>query len=259
MRLMNLNFCSEDATDITVSSEDANFPSSNLKHPFRSKRWRSTGVTTEWIVYDLQTAEEIDSVVLLWPKEDGIRLSNSATVTIQANATNVWTAPAVSQVLTINNDYELASHYFASAQSYRYWRLLIQDVGNPNGFVELGVLWLGKSISIQNAENGFEFTLIDKSKNAMTDYGHVYTDEYPLLASIKFDYTLLDYTAVQALENAFRINGNHDPVMVVLDADEDVFDKDHFAVYGKFQSSFSLSHIIFNIFNSQGIVVQELS
>src|SRR4051812_33410514 len=99
MRLMNQNFTTEDATVITASSASTNFPASNLKNTFRSKRWRSTGVTSEWVVFDVVTTEPIDSVVLLWSKEDGIRLSNTAVVKIQANATNVWTSPAVDQTL----------------------------------------------------------------------------------------------------------------------------------------------------------------
>lgn len=259
MRLMNVNFCTEDATVVTASSADTNFPVSNIQHPFRSKRWRSTGVTSEWVKFDMVTSEDIDSVVILWPKEDGIRLSETATVTIQANATNVWTSPAVSQVLTINNDYVMASHYFTTDQSYRYWRVVIADAGNPNGFLELGVVWLGKGLDISNAQNGFKFELQDRSKTVSTDFGHVYVDEYPLISAVEFSYQYLDYASIQILENAYRLNGNRDPVMVLLDAEEDVFDKDHFAVYGKFKSNFGLQHVRYNILNTDGISVVELS
>jgi hypothetical protein len=103
------------------------------------------------------TTEEIDSVVILWPKEDGIRLSDTAVVKIQANATDSWGSPAVDQTLTIDNTYMVASHYFSTDQSYRYWRVVIEDVGNPYGYVELGMVWFGKSLSIQKAKNGFKF------------------------------------------------------------------------------------------------------
>lgn len=74
MRLMNTNLCTETATVVSASSSNPNFPASNLKHPFRSKRWRSTGVNSESVVFDFQTIEDINSVVLLWPKEDNIKL-----------------------------------------------------------------------------------------------------------------------------------------------------------------------------------------
>lgn len=258
MRIMNVNYCTEDATVVTASSEDANFPASNLQHPFRSKRWRSTDVTSESVVFDLVTTEAINSVILMWPKEDGILLSNTAVVKIQANATNIWTSPSVDQTLTISNDYDVASHFFTSDQSYRYWRVLIEDPGNANGFLELGMVWLGKSLSIDNAQNGFKYKLVDRSKVQFTDFGHQYVDEYPQIASLEFNYQFLEYETVQTLENAFRRNGNREPVMIVLDAEETVFDKDHLLIYGKFENSFGLQHVNYNLLNVDGITVTEL-
>ncbi len=259
MKLLTTNLCTLTDTEIVASSEDPSFPVSNLTHQFRSKRWRSTDVTSENIVFDFQTSEPVDSVVLLWPKEDGIKLSESAVVTIQANATDVWTSPTISQVLTIDNTYEVASHFFSSDQSYRYWRVLIADPGNPYGFLELGVIWIGKSLAVENAQNGFKFTLADRSKLSQTDFGHIYADELPIFSSIDFTYSYLDYEAQQILENAFRTNGTKRPVLVVIDPSDDVFDQDHFLVYGKFESSFSGQHIIYNLFNAAGISVREIA
>lgn len=259
MRLMVTNYCTEPATTVTASTEDTNFPASNLKHPFRSKRWRSTDVTSESVVYDFVTTEAINSVVLLWPREDGIKLSASAVIKIQANATNSWSSPSVDQTLTISNDYSIASHYFNSDQSYRYWRVKIEDPSNTLGFVELGLAWIGKALAIENAQNGFVWDLIDQSNSTKTEFGHVYDDEYPILQSIEFKYQFIDYDTIQILENAYRLNGSTNPVLVVIDQDEDVFDKDHFMVYGKFKPKFGLAHVRYNIFNTDGISVMELA
>lgn len=260
MRFMNKNFCTSPTTNVTSSDIDPNFPVSNLKNPFRSKRVRTQqGTTTLAVVFDLITTEEIDSLVLLWPKEDGIRLSETATIKVQANATNEWTSPAVDQVVTISNDYVLGSHFFSSNQSYRYWRVLITDSGNPYEFIELGLVWLGKSLEVENAQNGFNFQLVDRSKIALTEFGHSYVDEYPIMAKIDFNYKNMDYGSVQILENAFRQNGTRDPVMVVLDADEDVFNKDHFIVYGKMSNGFEMQHVRYNIFDTSSISVLELA
>jgi hypothetical protein len=260
MRLMNQNFCTQSATVVSASNINPNFPVSNMKHPFRSKRVRTAlGTTTLAVVFDIITTEAIDSCVLLWPKEDGIRLSNTATVKIQANATNVWTAPAVDQTLTINNDYVLASHYFTADQSYRYWRVLITDVGNPYDYIELGVCWLGKSLDLDPAQNGFQYQLVDSSKVTTTDFGHDYVDEYPTRANLALSYEFLEYDEIQLIENAWRENGSRHPVMVVMDAEETVFDKDHFIIYGKFQPSFQLNHVNYNILNIEGINVREIA
>lgn len=260
MRLMDTNFCTESATTVTASNIDSNFPVSNLKNPFRSKRVRtSVGTTTLTVVFDFQTTEAVDSVVLMWPKEDGIRLTGSATITVQANATNVWTSPSVSQALTIDDDYSLASHYFSTDKSYRYWRVVIADSGNPWDYVELGQVWIGKSLSIENAQNGFKFALADQSKITETDFGHRYADEYPQKATAEFTYAYLDYSAIQTLENAYRRNGNRKPVLLVIDADGTVFDKDHYTLYGNLGGLFSYGHVNYNLFNTDGIRIEELS
>lgn len=259
MRFMATNFCTESQTTITASSQDANFPASNLKNPLRSKRWRSEGVDDETIVFDLQTSEPINSVVLLWPKEDGIRLTGSAVVKIQANATNVWSSPAVDQTLTIDDTYSVASHFFSTDQSYRYWRVLIDDPTNPLEFIELGMVWLGKGIAIDDAQNGFKYSLVDRSTVVSNGFGHKYVDEYPQSAVLEISYNYLSYSMVQLLENAYRTNGNRKPVLVAVDPLASVFDKDHILVYGTMSNKFGLSHVRYNLLNTEGIVIEELS
>jgi len=256
---MNVNYCSLSATNITASSQDPSFPVSNLKHPFRSKRWRSIGSSSQTVVFDFITTEAMDSVVILWPKEDGIRLSETATIRIQANATNSWSSPAIDQALTINNTYMVASHYFETDQNYRYWRVVVDDPGNPYGYIELGVVWIGKSLNIENAQNGFKYGLVDKTSVTTTDYGHRFCDEYPIMSSLSFDYQYMDYLNVCILENAFRANGVRLPVVVVLDEKEILFDKDHFFIYGHFSSSISDSHVVHELLHVEDIVIVEAS
>jgi hypothetical protein len=368
MRFLKTNLCTEAATNITASSSNANFPVSNLKNPFRSKHWRSSGAfvidstnnkinfkesaggseltatltagtyssatlqteiktrmqavgasvytiiysavsamwtvstagaylallnttgmnaatnvfkvslgfpntdktgatsytgsliaihTKESIVFDMITTQDISSVVILWPKEDGIRLSSTAVLKIEGSATNVWASPAVSQVLTINNDYMVASFFFAAVQSYRYWRVTIEDAQNPYQFVELGMVWIGENVAFNEPENGFKFTLTDPSHVSATDFGHEYVDEYPLIASLEFKYNYIGYSTQQLLENAFRTNGTKKPVLVVFDQAQTVFNKDQFLIYGKFDKTHLTTHISYDIFSGT-IKIKEL-
>lgn len=368
MRFSITNLCTESATVITASSQNANFPSSNLKNPFRSVRWRSKGNfiidatnnkinfkeaslgseltatltsstytaltlaaeiktqmeavsvdtftvtfstatglwsitssgtffsllnstgtnastsvfklalgypntdktasltytgsliaihTEESVVFDIRTAQDIMNVCVMWPKEDGIKLSEDAVITLQANATNVWTSPAVSQVLTIDNDYIVASHFFATAQSYRYWRLKIVDPQNPYLYIELGHVWIGENLNIDPLQNGFKYKLVDLTKVTKTDFGHEYADEYPVQAQLDFDYKYLQYAEYKILENSFRLNGNRKPVLVAVDDQELVYDKDHFLLYGKMDKSFDGNHERYDLFNT-GIKITEL-
>lgn len=214
--------------------------------------------TKERVTFDFGSTEDVDSIALLWPKEDGIKLSGSAVVKVEANASDSWSSPAVSQTLTIDNTYDLATHYFSTAQSYRYWSVTIEDPANANLYVELGVAFIGESLTIQEPENGFGFQLQDNSSQSVTAYGHRYVDEYPLSKALDFSYAYMDYSDVKTLENAFRTNSTKKPVFVTLDHDETVFDKEHLSLYGKFQSKFGLDHVRYNLFDT-GLTIEEIS
>lgn len=214
--------------------------------------------TQEWVVFDTRTTEEIDSVCILWPKEDGVKLSSTAVLKVQANATNSWTSPAVDQTLTLDNTYEVATHFFSTSQSYRYWRLVIQDPGNANLYVGVGVVVLGKALDIQNPDAGFEFEVADQSKVVSNAFGNQYIDEYPSKSTLSVKYGLLDYEEAQAIENVYRVNGSRVPVLVTIDHEDITFNRNHFLIYGKMIKPQKLSQIHYKYFSSD-LVIEEVS
>lgn len=368
MRLISDNYTQESSTVIQASSEQSNFPSSNIKHEFRSKQWRSKGYyiittsnnkidfldvdagselnasltvgnysadslavaikdalesvssetytvtfsevtglwtiesqgsyfkllnstgtntaentlklvcgfpdqdkdsslsytgskisihTEEYVTFDLKTTEEINTVAILWPKEDGIKLSSNAVIKIQANATDAWSSPAVDQTLTINNDYDIASYYFSTDNSYRYWRVSITDPENANLYVNIGVVILGKSLSVDCPENGYSFEYNDNSKIETTDYGNEYIDAYPTTTSIEFDYKYFDEIDFSIFDSMFIKNGSNKPIFVVLDETSQVLDKDQVYVYGKLNSKLKFDHVNYNLYNTK-IKIKEI-
>ncbi len=260
MKFLTTNLVSLPATVLTASNINSNFPASNLQNMLRSKRVRtSTGTTTLELVIDIGTTEDVDSVIMMWPKEDGIRLTDDATVKIQANATDVWTAPAVNQTLTIDNDYSVASHFFSTDQSYRYWRISIEDATNPYEYIELGMCWIGKALEVDNASNGFKWKDMDRSNSISNEFGHKYIDEYPITSALEFQFENLTYAQIETLVQAYRLNGSSKPVIVALDQTEVVFDKDHFLIYGTMSKQFGLTHVHYNILTTDSIIVEELS
>lgn len=214
--------------------------------------------TSEFITFDLRTIEEIDSIVLLWPKEEGIRLSESAVVKIQANALNTWGNPAFESTITLNRDFQLAEMFLEEPETYRYWRVEIIDPKNAYLYVNLGVVMLGQHENVENPSNGFVYTLVDQSMVRRNDYGHEFVDEYPLRAELSINFDLLDVEAVEALEKVFRYCGNRKPVYISLDHDESVFSAGHFSIYGKLPASHTANHIIYNLFNTS-TVISEIS
>jgi hypothetical protein len=72
----------------------------------------------------------------------GYNLSSAATVRIQSSTSAAFTTLSTNQVLVAGAADDLRIAYFTS-DSKQHWRLLIEDTGNDDGFVEIGVWYLG--------------------------------------------------------------------------------------------------------------------
>lgn len=213
--------------------------------------------TQEHLLFDLKTTEEINSVVLLWGK-DQYNLSSSAEIRIQANATSNFSSPAVDQVLTFNNEFEIASHYFSTSQSFRYWRVVIKDPMNPRGYVNLGVVILGKSDQLDDPENGFSFTQVDNSTITRTDFGQEYADTYPITTQLSMDFSVMEYATAEKFILLFQRVGIRVPIFVAMDPAGDLFNKDCFSIYGKFRGSLTQKHNFSTVFDT-GLSIQEIN
>lgn len=213
--------------------------------------------TEEFLTFDLRTTEEIDSVVMLWPKGK-YKLSQNAEIYVQGNATNEWSSPAFNQLMTVSEDYETTSLYLTNPESYRYWRVKIVDAANPCLYVSLGVLILGKAETLQNPDNGFTWNISDTSNVTSNDFGNTWVDEFPQLNTLSMNFNLLDYEVAEALEKMFKVCGNRKPVFIALEESGTVFNKDNYAIYGKFGSSFGLNHIMYKYLSSALTITEVL-
>jgi hypothetical protein len=89
-------------------------------------------------------------------------LSSGATITHMANSVNSWTSPPYSQVLTWNQ--EIIVYYFNN--SYQYDRLEINDPSNPDGYIEIGELFIGTYLELSSG-----MSLQPKPRERVFTYG----------------------------------------------------------------------------------------
>lgn len=205
--------------------------------------------TDEWVVFDTKTAQSIDSFCMFSDAMRGYQFSSNAVITIQASATNVWTSPALSQVLTPNMTYNVASYFWAAAQTYRYWRLLIVDPANTNLYVEVGkcVLSLGTQFS-RVPDNGLIFNISDQSVITRNAYGHEYSDNYPVCHTCTITFAAIQYADVEALHALYLRVGRKTPVVFAVDPLAQLFVKDEFLIFGKFMSDLPPTTLTRDIF-----------
>lgn len=210
----------------------------------------------EWVLFDMRTSEPIDSCILLWPIGD-YKLSSDAVITVEANATNNWSTPAFSTTLTFDNKNEVALKFF-TPQSYRYWRLVIEDGHNAYGYVELGQCLIGKaSDEIIHPALGFKFQQIDTSDVVKNKTLQSFVTNNPKMKVLEFGLDDLSLSETEALLEIFNTSGVSIPVYVSLDETESLFTSGFCGVYGRIQQSLTLNHRFQSHFNSSLVITEE--
>lgn len=137
------------ASTLVADSQATDYPSSNLQSDNYSQTWRTADASgAHNVVNDFGTATQCDTVFL-----GNVNLTSSCTVTIQANAADSWGAPTFSESITVsglgqNPAHRNLYHELSSAQTFRYWRIVITDTTNPAGYYEVGEWWLGMRVAL---------------------------------------------------------------------------------------------------------------
>lgn len=215
--------------------------------------------TEEFALIDIRTTEAIDTCYILFDPIIGNKISSEGAIYIQGNASPNFNSPAVSQLLTFDEDVGVYSHIWTTDQSYRYWRIKIVDPSNPNIYVELPKVILGKSTTLSRGpEIGFNYKFTDFSDVQTTAYGNSYVDTYPIRSDMELNFKLLVESDVNTLIDIFNRNGVSTPMLWILDAQEEILSKNRFAIYGRMASELSFKHIIAEYFETQIKVIEAL-
>lgn len=208
--------------------------------------------TEEALVLDLGNPEEIDSFAILFDPRTGNKASSDAVWTLEACAADIWDSPALSVSLSMDSTYDVITHFFSSAQTYRYWRVKIVDTRNPYGYVEIPKIILSKATQLgQLPEIGFRAATNNLSRLVETPYGHVYADIYPTKRVLNFNFNAMTSDDVETLYSIYERVGNEVPIAVALDPRATLYDKDRFFLYGRLKKSFEVGHQFYTFFGSE--------
>ncbi len=188
----------------TVLTEDLLYPLENLQNQRLAKRWRSTTPTAQTIIFDLGSAQAIDTLAVL-----GHNLQGSATVIVEAHTSDSWGTPALSAIsLTYNTGAIL--RYLSAPETYRYWRYTLDDPTNTDGYVEAGILWLGTFLAL-NPSSLDAFTVTKKRGDTVV-HGRdrqKFATEGVGWRSIDLSFPRTGGTALTAIQTMYDTVGNH--------------------------------------------------
>jgi len=209
----------------TVSTEDAEYPEANLYDKDPSKPFKFTA-TTGNIVWDFTSAQTIELVAII-----AHNLDAGLEVRIQGNASNVWGAPSLNELITIPA-YELDDNNLRSVNafldlsdvspnSYRFWRLVV--VGTNSAIVSLGEVWLGATKRSLNVD--ILYDVEEKVRRPLIQH----TTEYDIDLFYRFGVKIkalaaecqaLNPTALQSIRDWWdACDGNYHPTLVYYDTE----------------------------------------
>lgn len=253
--VLDVTATSDGLVTISASSAASGLPAANVQDPLIRKVYRTTGISTEFLRWDLGSPQTIRQFFI-----GNHNFTKTATVTIAGHTSDNFTSPSFNATLTIATDAFGATipkinTFFATAQTYRHWRLKMIDTANPSAGLEIGRVMGGSPFDPRrNLSDRFIKKTIDPSRGVQTagrqGYWRLKKKYQELSARMSFQ----DRTDLDDLEAFYRRVGMHSPFVIALQP-ETLPTKDSF--YVQFSQPLDFEHIVLDSAHVQRIVLSE--
>lgn len=196
-----------DNATFTASSQNLNFPPSNLKDPRRTKVFR-TLTNTDTLILDFQETSEIDSIFIVDEPRNGFGIS---TLALDLNATSNFTSPAYSDTLTFSTVHGVGFKSFVQ-QDYRFARL---SLTSTLGYCELSKIFIGKELALGKGPN-FNWSYQDKDLSIVKEnrYGQRFVDVITRQKQINISLSLLNKDQMDKIFKIYDEYSNTKPFFV---------------------------------------------
>lgn len=176
--------------------------------------------STEWAQWDLGSAANPKAFVLSSAGNNYLNISPTATLTLQANDSSNFDDPAFELVLNYNQRHIVAlSDSGLAPTPYRYWRIVIDDKDNADGFIEVNSLYLGDAYSPARGAVQFPLSLgyEDRSERVTTEGGVTFGIRKETLGKFTTKWDALTYDEKDFIDMIFEKFGTTRPFFVALD------------------------------------------
>ena len=247
----------------TYSTQETNFPATNLtEEKRRSKVWRSTSDSAQWIKWDLGISSTPKAFFAVGRKSIPIALTTGATIKLQGNSTDSWGAPEYEETIAYNeNILQIIDTAGLHTSALRWWRLYIDDASNPNGYLELGFCYLGDALVTTQGQVQFPLgvTLIDNSNTVYSLSGASFSEPRPYTEALSLEWNYLNKTEKESIDSVFATVQTYSPFFIALDPSAVIgSDATIYSRYVKFASSPSFSYFRPGLFSCSMVLREEI-
>jgi len=214
--------------------------------------------TSETVTFDLGYAGTVRFFAAIGTLDEVFSISSDATVKLQGNNLDLWTAPPFEKTLT---RYDSGIYQFLESETYadtnyRYWRFYIEDKKNPlgsDGCVKVSHIYIGDYVSLtdRNIASGFAKSVVDPSIRSESENGAIYFDtrtKYTVFTSMGYGYVDKDDRAT--LEQVYDRIGTTAPIYISLDPGLGISNTlDDLTKYVIYDSAPVMNHVVYDKFN----------
>lgn len=239
-----------DGGTLTHSSQDPGFPSTNVRHRWHTRHWRSSdgSLVDQWLKWDFGADKDIKAFFL---RDNNFQ--TGATVRIQGHGSDLWTGPSYNALLTVDN--KIMPHFPLSTQSFRWWRLFISDAGNPDNHLKAGRVFLGEYVEPnKNFDRKYKVKFIDPSVLSLSEGGQISSIKREKFKAWGYVFSEVSKTTMQKFESMFDSKGLSGNLFVTQDAD----DAQNSSYYIGFAKDLDWEHQLMDKYYNVKIAVMEL-
>lgn len=205
-----------DSATVTSLNAATNYPASNVQTRLLKQTWRTTGLSNQWIKFDLGSAKSITMFSFFYNN-----LTSGATVTLYGHASNMgnlesdWSAATYKSTIT-SFDTRVGVNF--PNNSLRWWLIGISDATNPSGYIELGRCYAGAYVSPdENFNEDFQETFFDPSLQTWSVGQHCYSIQRERAKEWNFTFTDISSANQTVLRNLWASVYKTEPFVIALD------------------------------------------
>lgn len=199
--------------NIFPSTENAQFPASNLKQIHRSKVFRSL-TNEDFIVFDFGYPAKIDVVMAVCDPMSGNKLSTCKVLLDNDHGFG----SALEIDLEIDQKHQFIFAEVDSPTLYRYMKI---EMTSTAGYCELSKLFAGAKMDLPEEVDftlPFNFSLVNNAKVSTNELGQRFTDEKSTFKKISGSMKTLTKSELDGILDIIDYSGGTKPIWVLFDS-----------------------------------------
>lgn len=176
--------------------------------------------SSEWITFDFGLPVNPTDFVMIGARNNAIKLSPTGTFKLQGNSTNNFTTTEYETTLSYDDEAIIKlSDTGLHTSNLRYWRVLFEDQ-NPNGYVEIGAIFLGNSYVPTRGSVVFPFssTFEDASITVKSEGGQTFSEVLEKSQMFQIEWNGLTKGELEEINKIWEIYGTSQPFFMVFDS-----------------------------------------